>query len=104
MRDYREANPQSHAGPGSGQEEANDFVTLGNEIGQSDSPESALQLKALKDDMQNVQNLITEDVFQMIDNLSQALTEKDGEVNELKEKLATQDGQLQKCLETVTGV
>lgn len=33
-----------------------------------------------------MQNLITEDVFQMIDNLSQALTEKDNEVLELKKK------------------
>ena len=35
-----------------------------------------------------MQNLITEDVFQMIDNLSQALTEKDNEVLELKKKSA----------------
>ena len=37
-----------------------------------------------------MQNLITEDVFQMIDNLSQALTEKDNEVLELKKKSSIQ--------------
>lgn len=34
-----------------------------------------------------MQNLITSDVFQMIDNLSQALTEKESEVEGVKRRL-----------------
>ena len=51
----------------------------------TNSNQTNLHLKMLKDEMASVQNLITEDVFQMIDNLSQALSEKEGEVGELKQ-------------------
>ena len=63
-------------------------------------PVTQPQLKIIKDDLQNVQNLITEDVFQMIDNLSQALTEKEGEVMDIKKTLEEQKTENQEILES----
>ena len=62
-------------------------------------PVTQPQLKIIKDDLQNVQNLITEDVFQMIDNLSQALTEKESEVMEIKKILEEQKTENQEIQE-----
>ena len=47
------------------------------------------QLATIKTDLSSMQNLITTDVFQMIDNLSQALTEKESEVEGVKRRLHT---------------
>lgn len=53
------------------------------------------QVRIVKDDLTNVHSLITEDVFQMIDNLSQALTERDNEVLELKKMGKAQEAELE---------
>ena len=47
-------------------------------------PVTQAQVRIIKDEIQNIQSLITEDVFQMIDTFSKALTEKENEVEDLK--------------------
>jgi hypothetical protein len=44
-------------------------------------------MKVTKDEIQNIQNLITIDIFQMIDTFGKALTSKEKEVDDLKKKV-----------------
>lgn len=105
IRDFQESNPQNRLSQGRPAEDNLDFNNANNNernsLGQSLVSSQQVQIKMLKEDMENVSKLITEDVFQMIDNLSQALTEKDSEVNELKEKIEGQDQKTEKQLETI---
>lgn len=50
-------------------------------------PVTQAQMKVTKDEIQNIQNLITVDIFQMIDTFGKALTAKEKEVDDLKKKV-----------------
>lgn len=60
-----------------------------------------VKINFLRSEIESVSKLITEDVFQMIDNLTQAMTENEGEINELKESLYTQNRLINKQREEI---
>lgn len=101
MRDYQESNPQSRMNQERPSVDAAEFSNERNQLEQSLASSQHVQIKVLKEDIENVSKLITEDVFQMIDNLSQALTEKDSEVNELKERIFNHEGKIEKQSEEI---
>lgn len=45
------------------------------------------QVNNLKKGMQNLDTIVTEDIFKMFDNMSLCVTQKDNEVKELTEKV-----------------
>ena len=49
------------------------------------------QVQNLKRDVQNMDQLVTEDIFRMFDNMSLCVTQKDEEVKELTEKVKKLD-------------
>lgn len=70
----------------------NESMNLSQDQGNSSvfltGPVTQAQIRIVKDEIQNIQNLITVDIFQMIDTFSKALTEKEGEVADLRKEFA----------------
>ena len=94
IRDFQDSNLQSRSAQGRASVEAAEYTNERYQMEQSLANAPHVQIKVLRADISSVSKLITEDVFQMIDNLSQALTEKDSEVNELKERIFNQESKL----------
>ena len=64
-----------------------DYTKNQKSIGQPEVDLIMKQVNNLKKGMQNLDTIVTEDIFKMFDNMSLCVTQKDNEVKELTEKV-----------------